>query len=296
MTLNLYSKLKKAPDLHPGLFADTMNYTEVKITVAGQDQKERLIAALTEAGFEGFEESGDLLMAFMPEGKIGPEQLHTLLTPFEAPYLVSTVAQQNWNEIWESSFEPVHVGNFCVIRAGFHAPEPGFRHEIVITPKMSFGTGHHATTFLMIESMQEIDFREKTVLDFGTGTGVLAILAEKLGAAGVHAIDLDEWSIANARENLETNGAQHVTLEQNDAVRVSARFDVILANINKNILLQHMASLKAHLRAGGVLLLSGLLLADRNEITRAAGANGLHFCKMREKENWISIQFIGQED
>ncbi len=272
------------------------NYTQVNIEVSDELQKDLLIAVLANAGFEGFEESGAVLVAFIPVDRISEEELLALLQPFETKYSLLTVAQQNWNEIWESSFEPVHIGDFCSIRAAFHAPETGFTHEIVITPKMSFGTGHHATTYLMIDSMQEIDFNGKTVLDFGTGTGVLAILAEKMGAAAVYAIDIDEWSITNAAENIEANHAGKITLQQNDAITTADLFDIILANINRNIILSHLPSIRSHLKPGGTLLLSGLLTSDQEEVVEAVTAAGLVFKEANERENWISLGFTDPED
>src|SRR5687768_4358010 len=161
------------------------NYIEASITVTSQIQKDILIAELSEMGFEGFEEERTTLKAFIPFDDFNQENFSRLMQTAGTTYSTAVIEEQNWNAIWESGFEPVIVKNFCAVRADFHPPVSGVRHEIIITPKMSFGTGHHATTYMMIEQMEAIDFRNKSVFDFGTGTGVLAILAERCGASTV---------------------------------------------------------------------------------------------------------------
>jgi len=204
-------------------------------------------------------------------------------------YTKTVIAPENWNEEWEKNFEPVTVDDFCGIRAPFHPLFIGLQNEIIVTPKMSFGTGHHATTFLMIKAMSEVEFKNKTVLDFGTGTGILAILAEKCDANKVIAIDNDEWSIQNAAENIKENHCKKIILQENSSLDKTGIFDIILANINKNIILHHLASFKQHLAKGGVLLLSGLLNIDYNEIDKEAQNNNFRIFYKQEKENWICI-------
>jgi ribosomal protein L11 methyltransferase len=205
-------------------------------------------------------------------------------------YSTEELGEKNWNEEWEKNFQPVRVNTFCGVRAYFHERQEGVLHEVVITPKMSFGTGHHATTYMMIEAMQQVDFGGRTVLDFGTGTGVLAILAEKLGAAEITAIDNDDWSIANALENVAVNGANRVSVKKMDSLDSTGRFGVILANINKNVILSELPTMTQHLSEGGVILLSGLLEEDYGDIEVAA--SGHHFLITRKlaMANWICLQ------
>ena len=162
----------------------------------------------------------------------------------------------------------------------------------MITPKMSFGTGHHATTFMMIQQMREIDFTGKTVFDFGTGTGILAILAEKLGASKIVAVDYDEWSIANAEENLVRNKCSKVGLKKADTAAGEEQYDIILANINKNVILDNFSSLVKKLSHPGILLFSGLLEGDENDITTAASKSALRFSVKSSRNNWIALRFI----
>ena len=272
------------------------NYIEVKIQVGSVAEKDLLIAVLVEEGFEGFEESEDSLLAFVAETAFNHQSLEVLMQRMQAEYTVVTIRQQNWNELWESNFEPVQVGKFCHIRAQFHPPaQEEVAYEIVITPKMSFGTGHHATTYMMIETMMGIDLEGKTVLDFGTGTGVLAILAEKSGARKVDAIDLDEWSITNAQENFGINQVQRIFLHQTDAIRMPDLYDVILANINKNVLLENMHSIRSHLAADGVVVLSGLLKSDCNDMVEAAAAAGFALAGLQERGGWIALKLAPRQ-
>jgi ribosomal protein L11 methyltransferase len=209
-------------------------------------------------------------------------------------FQVEEVKAQNWNEQWEKDFQPVIVDDFCAIRAHFHAPVNSVQHEIIITPKMSFGTGHHATTYMMIQQMEHIDFQEKTVFDFGTGTGILAILAMRLGAKTVTAIDLDEWSISNALENIERNDCQSIDVFQASQVPEGIKYDIILANINKNVILQHLIFLVPAIDERGSILFSGLLQDDEEEIIKACKGFPLTLVKKISRENWISLYFSKQ--
>lgn len=186
------------------------------------------------------------------------------------------------------------VHDFAAIRAHFHAPAEGVQHEVIITPKMSFGTGHHATTFMMIEYMSELDCQNKSVLDFGTGTGVLAILAEKLGASKIVAIDNDDWSIDNSKENIEVNGCRNIELLKADKLDLSQQFDIILANINKHVLLNNMTAIRQHLQVGGVVIMSGLLSGDRQHIEVAAVKEMLKLEEQKDRQNWIALRISGK--
>ena len=250
-----------------------------------------LVAELSAAAYEGFEERPGQLIAYIPVNDFNEPTLEALLQPYGLSYTKEEIKQENWNALWESNFEPVVVGSFCGIRAGFHPPfEQPLEYEIVITPKMSFGTGHHATTFSMIQLMQELDFSRKKVFDFGTGTGILAILARKMGASHVDAIDIDEWSVENSEENACENNAEDIDIWQADSLRdISGPYDVILANINRNILLEFMPDMRRLLAPGGRLLLSGIMTQDEPAILESAQKQGLSLVKQVEKDNWLAM-------
>ncbi len=265
----------------------TIQITIEKVT---QEIGEMLIAQLSEEGFEGFEEREDSLLVFIPLLNWKEDALMAILSPFSLDYSVQELADRNWNEEWERNFQPVRVGDFCAVRASFHEALPGVRHDIVITPKMSFGTGHHATTYMMMEAMERVDFTGKAILDFGTGTGVLAILAEKLGAASITAIDNDDWSIENARENVINNQSVKIYVEKLDQIGQTGLFDVLLANINKNVILHTLPGMSQHLTEHGVIILSGLLPEDGPEIEMAANSCGYAVTLRLERGNWICLQ------
>jgi ribosomal protein L11 methyltransferase len=267
-----------------------MNHLQITIEVTEPSLQEILIALLYELGYEGFEQQPDALQAFLPEAGFDPAALTALLKPMDLVYTTHLLAERNWNEEWEKNFSPVQVGDFCAIRADFHAPLPGVTHDLVITPKMSFGTGHHATTFMMLQAMQEVNFNGKTVLDFGTGTGVLAILAERLGASQVLAIDNDDWSIENAKENIRENNCIKIDLRKASASPGDQLFDVILANINKHILMREMAPIAQQLKQGGVILMSGLLMEDFEDIDNQAKKNNLSVSARTAKGIWSCLK------
>lgn len=267
------------------------HYIQVSFTDCNPEKREILIALLADAGFSGFEEESAELRAFLAEKDYEPDALLEIAGRLDCAFTATQIESRNWNAIWESGFQPVIVDDFVTIRAGFHPPATGVKHEIIITPKMSFGTGHHATTYLMISMMQHQEFAGKKVFDFGTGTGVLAILAEKLGAAEVLAIDNDEWSITNAKENIEMNQSKLIRIEQADSAAPADKSDIILANINKNVILENLVLLKQELKPSGRLLISGLLNTDETDILEAAAAVGLQFLDISEKNNWICLLF-----
>ncbi len=250
-------------------------------------QNEILVALLSNIGFEGFEESDDLLKAFIKETDFIKEEVDTISNNLNLSYTSSVIEQQNWNAQWESSFEPVIINDFAAIRAGFHEPVKNVQYEIIITPKMSFGTGHHATTYLVMEQMSKLDFKNKTVLDFGTGTGILAILAEKMGAKEILAIDNDEWSIDNAKENLVLNHSKNITIQQAETIASGNKYDVILANINLNVILASMNAIKKACNAGGLVLLSGFLNTDEVLIKASLSSNGLTLNNITRQKDWI---------
>jgi ribosomal protein L11 methyltransferase len=266
-------------------------HIQITFTNLRPEQQEVLIAHLAEAGYEGFEEDKNELRAFIPEKEFDKIFLRELAFKYQLDWSEQRIPEQNWNAVWESAFPPVVVDDFVAIRAEFHYPIKGVEHEIVITPKMSFGTGHHATTYMMVQQMRGIDFSNKKVFDFGTGTGILAILAEKLGAATVVAIDNDEWSIVNAEENTSTNDCHKIQIGKADSITGSGPYDIILANINRNVILDNFGSLVGHLAPGGILLLSGLLSEDEPVIREQAEKSELIRVNGIERNNWVCLQY-----
>ena len=268
-----------------------MDYIKITFADLQPEQREMLIAQLADAGYEGFEEKDTGLDAFINNKDFDKRILNEISFKYQTPYTKEKIAETNWNQVWESNFEPVIVNDFVAIRADFHKPITNTQFEIVITPKMSFGTGHHATTHMMIELMRELDLNEKSVLDFGTGTGILAILAEKTGAKKIIAIDNDDWSIANAEENFRKNNCDKIILRKASDAAAEIKFDLILANINKNVIVENLVLLSKQLNQAGQILLSGLLETDRDEILSIATQIKLQLQKELTRNNWIALKF-----
>jgi ribosomal protein L11 methyltransferase len=263
----------------------------IRLTIQANEQRqEELIGLLYDLQPEGFEQTGQELIAYFSSENFNKEEIENLIGT--QPFSTEVVEEQNWNEVWESNFSPVVVDDFCAVRAHFHEPITHVRHEIVITPKMSFGTGHHATTYMMMRAMNTVDFRNKTVFDFGTGTGVLAILAEKLGAASVEAIDVDDWSMENAAENIAGNGCGRISIWKSSIIPQDRKFDIMLANINRNVLLDNMRQLSRAMTQGGTVLMSGLLPENEKEITASATDNSLKVLRKEELNNWLFLLFV----
>lgn len=268
-----------------------MNYLQFKITNLN-DLGEVLVAELSEAGFEGFEEQGDELYAYIKETDFQSAVLEELAEKYGFTSSYETIAPQNWNATWESNFEPIVIDDFCTIRASFHDIPINTTHEILITPKMSFGTGHHATTQLVIRQMRDINFGGKKVLDFGTGTGVLAILAEMLGAKAITAIDNDSWSFENATENVGNNNCKCISVGLGSIEDYQpGQYDIILANINRHILLEYMPLMQKMLNNAGTVIMSGLLEEDEGIILEHAKAAGFEFLKRETSKNWLVLVF-----
>src|SRR6187401_3440921 len=268
-----------------------MDYIKITFADLQPEQKEILIAQLADAGYEGFEEKDSSLDAFINSKNFNKVIINEISFKYQTPYTKEKIAETNWNQVWESNFEPVIVNDYVAIRADFHKPITNTKFEIVITPKMSFGTGHHATTFMMIELMKEIDISGRSVLDFGCGTGILAILAEKEGAKNIIAIDNDDWSIVNAGENFEKNNCTKINLRKASNAASDIRFDIIIANINKSVIIENLALLSDQLNNGGQVLLSGLLKEDKDEILSITTELGLKLKKELIRNNWIALQF-----
>ena len=266
------------------------NYIRAEIQTTSAEQSEILISELSDIKFYAFELEENILFAYIKQEDFNEEKLKILL-PKNTAYKYSVIEDRNWNQEWESQLQPVTINNFVGIRASFHKPLKNVEHEIIITPKMSFGTGHHSTTFLMIDLMAAIDFKNKTVLDFGTGTGVLAILGEKMGAASVTAIDYDEWSINNASENIEANNCNHIILEKKDNIIGLPIVDIILANINLNVLEANAENLSILLQPGSLLIVSGFLSKDEEAIVTIFVKNKFVKKHISQKDGWMALLF-----
>jgi ribosomal protein L11 methyltransferase len=263
-------------------------YIQIEFPSVSPEQKELLIAKLMVEGFDGFEETNAGLKAFIPKTDFAEESMGQIEAGIS--FTKTIIEEKNWNELWESNFNPVFVDDFVAVRADFHQQAKGVEHEIIITPKMSFGTGHHATTRMMMMQMREIDFKNKSALDFGTGTGVLAILAEQLGAKKILALDNDDWSIENAEENLHRNNCSRVELRKADSAFTGETYDIILANVNKTVIMENFPTLAQQLANGGVLLLSGLLQDDKDVIFHICGEYSLHLIQTTVKDNWLCLR------
>lgn len=268
-------------------------YLQIAIKTASPNEAEILVSTLADQGFYAFEEENNLLNAYIREEDFEEEKFREFLPPGTF-FTKNIIEEENWNQQWESGIAPVIVNDFAAIRPAFHAPVKEVKHDLVITPKMSFGTGHHATTFLMVELMKEINFENKTVIDFGTGTGVLAILAEKCGASKVTAIDMDDWSIDNAGENIVANHCKKITLKKQDDLAGEEFADIILANINLNVLKNSSSSLTSLLKSGSVLLVSGFLVSDEMEMQLIFQEKGLVKKRAKQRGDWLAILFERQ--
>ena len=290
-------------------------YIQIEFDFNNQEQFDMLVAELADLGFDGFNEEElrpgqndgvalsnglgigaghckTFMLADQFEEDQVQNELDIIFNKYGLTYSKSIIKDQNWNAVWESNFDPVRVGDFVGIRAHFHpAFEPAVEYDIKITPKMSFGTGHHPTTFSMIQLMQKIDFNAKTVYDFGTGTGILAILAEKLGAKKVHAVDNDDWCIENAEENISNNESKVITIEKVESALQKQQYDIILANVNRHIIEANMDELTLIGKPDGILVLSGLLIEDQSDIVKLASSKGWKLQQIQPLNGWVSILF-----
>lgn len=267
-------------------------YVLLQVQVASQDQAETMVALLTPLGFDGFEENDTALSGYGLTGAVQLDEVEALLAQLGYTYTITYIAEQNWNALWESNFEPVRVGDFAGVRAHFHPPfHPPVTYDIHITPKMSFGTGHHATTRMVMECMQQLPVQGCSVLDFGTGTGILAILAALMGAKSVVAIDNDEWCITNSKENTAVNGVDFVDVHLADSIAPYAAVDILLANINKHILLQAAPLFSERVLPGGYLVMSGLLYTDEEDICNSLPSEIFEKKEVKHLGDWIAIVF-----
>jgi ribosomal protein L11 methyltransferase len=277
-----------------------MNYYELLFTtITTEDyQQDLLINALGEIGFDTFEEVDFGFKAYIPSTEFDQDKLDDALSfykdMFSFTYEITLIPQKNWNEVWESNFEPIEIGNKIFVRATFHKPKPEFPYEIVIDPKMAFGTGHHQTTSMMLELMLENDFENKKILDMGCGTGILAIMASQLGAAEITAIDYDPICYASTIENAQLNHILNVkTICGSKEVIPHEKFDIILANINRNILLDQLPRYQEAIKPGGEIYLSGFYeTPDLAIIIEMANKLGLKYLNHKKNKDWVATKFI----
>ncbi len=253
------------------------------------ETKEILEAELLHAGFEGVWENNDSLCFYIHEEALNMNSLKSILAQYNLieSYTYKSIENINWNASWESSFEPIQIGDKCLVRASFHE-SMGLPYEIIITPKMSFGTGHHETTHMMAETLMEMDLKNKEVLDMGCGTSVLSILAEKLGASKVTAIDNDDWAVENSKENNENNNCHSISVFKDDA-NFNGKYDVILSNINRNINLEMLVKYAPALNNGGKILLSGFYNHDVPDFEKLVNTLGLKIVNVKERNAWACI-------
>lgn len=273
----------------------TVNYWKYSLHTA-PEIVEILLAYLSDAPFDSFEETEEGLNAYLPEGAGEPPEalLTQLQEQFSFSYTKEFLPGQNWNEIWESNFHPVVVENFCAVRADFHPPILTVEHELVINPKMAFGTGHHETTWMCLRALRDLPCQGAWLLDFGCGTGVLAILAARLGAKAVEAVDIEEESYRNTLENSANNGVADQVIARCGTLEAveGHNFDGILANINRNVILDALPRLAELLRPGGWLLVSGILEQDGLMVQAAATQAGFT-CQLQEQRgNWLCLRFL----
>lgn len=277
-----------------------MNYVEYTFSAPSSDvQHDMLSALLGSIGFESFMDEIDRFKAYCPANVRDDTAVESLLldAAFSGLQLlkVEELPDKDWNEVWEASYAPVVIDERCRVRAPFHEADASFKYDLVIEPKMSFGTANHETTAQMIKLMLDTDFKNKDVLDMGSGTAVLAILAKKLGAARVVAIDNDEWAYRNAFTNVDLNGMDDIAIVLGDAHAIGdgdTRYDVILANINRNILLRDMKYYVAALRPKGRIFFSGFFEEDLDSIAEAAQQSGLYLERKLIRNDWVAAVFV----
>ncbi len=261
-----------------------------------QPASDILIAELGEAGFESFVENDEGILAYIQKDDWRDDILETIQilqsSQFDIAYTFKEIAQENWNETWEHNFNPIQIDGRCAVRAPFHK-KFDVDYDIVIEPKMSFGTGHHETTHMMLQFILDHDFKGKSVLDMGSGTGVLAILTAMKGAVHVDAIDIDNWCYLNAKENVSRNDCAHINVYEGDSGLLGDRkYDIILANINRNILVDDIPIYTQNLNEKGTLFVSGFYAEDIPIISKKCSETGLKFEKNLEKNHWVAAKYV----
>lgn len=274
-----------------------MNYCTLNFTI-DSTFTEILIAELSEIGFDIFLENDEGFQASIEQDSFDTAAIEEIVERYREvvsplSFTIEEVERKNWNEEWEKNYDPIIVSDSCVVRASFHNIEKRYPYEIIVNPKMSFGTGHHETTFLMLTKQLSIDHTNQRVMDLGCGTGILAIMAHKLGAREVTACDIDEWCITNSLENFEINNCQDITIFPGSVTDIpqTEPQDIILANINKNVLINEIPFYGSRLKAGGYLLMSGFYDEDVEDIQKIASENKFNFLSKETKKDWAVVLF-----
>jgi len=272
-----------------------MDYTRYRIKT-DPTTAEVLLAFLSELPFDSFEETPEGLDAYLAndakEDAIATD-LKELQTSYAFDFQVEKITPRNWNAEWEANFQPVQVGKFCGVRADFHPPMPEVRHELVINPKMAFGTGHHETTYMMIQMMRELSLEGAKVLDYGCGTGILAILAAKLGASAIDAVDIEAEAYQNTLENAQINNVHNIQAIHGTLPNVlDSEYDIILANINRNVILDSFSTLHQKLKRNGVLLISGILHKDMDAIQHTIREYHCTLDEKLERGGWMALKLL----
>jgi len=273
-----------------------MDFIELQIQTSGE-LSDILIAELGEMGFDTFQETEDGFNAYIGKADFRENSVRDIIQKYSflgiASYEIHEIARENWNQTWESNYHPIEIPGRCRVRASFHQPDTSFPLEIVINPKMSFGTGHHSTTFLMMDLLLDSDLKDKDVIDFGTGTGILAILAKKLGALAVDATDIDDWCIENSMENFALNDCEGIKVMLGTVANVKKkeRYDLVIANINRNVLLEEIPSYSTLLGPGGLLFLSGFYELDLDIISEKTTELGFRMLHHKVKDFWTAAIF-----
>ena len=273
-----------------------MNYIEYDFTVSPTEMgAEILMAELAEVGFDSFVDTPTGIKAYIPKDSWNEQilqDIYLLSNPeFTISYQITEIEQVNWNEEWEKNFSPIVVEDLCTVRANFH-PVPNTRYDIVITPKMSFGTGHHETTYMMLQQLLPLSLEGTKVLDMGCGTGILAIMAALRGARDITAIDIDPWCVENATENVQQNNCSFITIKEGDVSLIAGEhYNLILANINRNILLSDIPAYTQALLPLGLLLVSGFYVEDLPAIKEKCQKIGLTYLSHIERNRWVSAKF-----
>ncbi|QMU30798.1 50S ribosomal protein L11 methyltransferase [Adhaeribacter radiodurans] len=276
-----------------------MDFIQVSIT-APSELVDILTAELSQYGYDTFMETDNGLDAYTTEDIFSEADVVAVFARYNQngriTYNIQKIEKQNWNEEWEKNFEPLLIGNVCSVRASFHPKPEQVQYDIIINPKMSFGTGHHETTTLMIENQLTINHQNKRVLDMGCGTGILAIMACKLGATSIVAVDIEDWTVENARENAAINDCASIEVRLGDVQQIAADtlYEIVLANINRNVLLDDIPAYAAKILPGGALVVSGFYTEDLDLIKDKALSSGLTFISVRSKNNWVSSVFTKQ--
>lgn len=274
-----------------------MLYLQLSFTNTSEATQEILIAALDSIGFEAFHQTTEELFAFVEKAQFDEELLNITLANFQQnqfinQYQIKALENKNWNTLWESNFPPVIIADQLLVKAPFHQIEKDYPYVIELEPKMAFGTGHHETTSMVLEAMFDIDFVDKTVLDFGSGTGILAIFASIKKAKHIDAIDNDEWAYNNSLQNIEQTKMSNIAIQRGTLSLVAeTKYDVILANINKNVITATLAQLHQMLKANGQLIVSGILKEDVNEISALGFPLFNTKPTIKYKGNWSMLVF-----